>query len=275
MSLRQFRRAVDYGLLCLRHPRLLPEFFRKSRRELVRLVSPSTRARDAADRAEALRWCRHNAVDTGTAVARLTGRSGFLPFCRRFKDRLERSRGIAERCPVTMGGAGDLELIWQMAEHVEATRAIETGIAYGWSSLAFLLSLERRQGALLVSTDMPYAFKDSDRYVGCVVPSDLRHIWKVIRRPDRQALPLVLRALHQIDICHYDSDKSREGRLWAYPRLWQALRPGGVFISDDVADNLAFHDFCASVGREPCIVGTREAEETKYAGVLRKPCEEA
>ena len=51
-------------------------------------------------------------------------------------------------------------------------RVIETGVAYGWSSLALLLSLKNRNG-LLVSTDLPYAGLDNDPYVGCVVPDEL------------------------------------------------------------------------------------------------------
>jgi hypothetical protein len=32
--------------------------------------------------------------------------------------------------------------------------------------------------------------------------------------------------------------------MYAYPRLWIALRPGGLFISDDIQDNFGFRNFC-------------------------------
>ena len=38
----------------------------------------------------------------------------------------------------------------------------------------------------------------------------------------------------EIDLCHYDSHKDYDARMWAYPRLWAALRSGGIFISDDI-----------------------------------------
>lgn len=271
MFLRRFELAVRYGLLCLRHPHVLPEFWRTLRSGLKRLFFPSLRTRQAAGKAEATRWCQDNAINTERAVSSLTGESQSIPFEHQFKDHLDRSWKIVEGCPVRMGGAGDLGLIWQLAEHVEARRAIETGVAYGWSSLAILLSLRKRQNSVLVSTDMPYPCKNSDRYVGCAVPPELKQIWRVIRRPDREALPIALSILPEIDICHYDSDKSYEGRMWAYPRLWRALRPGGVLISDDISDNLAFRDLCRLVDQEAMIVTAPSEHGVKYVGVLRKP----
>lgn len=55
--------------------------------------------------------------------------------------------------------------------------------------------------------------------------------------------------------------------MWAYPLLWDALRSGGIFISDDIGDNLGFADFTRSVAGEPIIVLSSE----RYAGVLVKP----
>jgi hypothetical protein len=49
--------------------------------------------------------------------------------------------------------------------------------------------------------------------------------------------------------------------------LWDALRPGGLFISDDIGDNMGFADFTRSIAGEPVIVLSSE----RYAGVLVKP----
>ena len=67
-------------------------------------------------------------------------------------------------------------------------------------------------------------------------------------------------------MCHYDSDKSYDGRMWAYPILWRALRPGGIFISDDISDNLAFRDFAAQISATPTVVKF----DNKYVGILLK-----
>jgi predicted O-methyltransferase YrrM len=155
--------------------------------------------------------------------------------------------------------------LYQLADHCQARRVIETGVAYGWSSLALLLSLKKRNG-LLVSTDLPYPGLDNDPYVGCVVPDDLRENWKLLRGPDRQRVPEAIKLVGTLDLCHYDSDKSYPGRMWTYPRLWEALCSGGLFISDDIGDNMGFADFARSVAIEPIVVRSSE----KYIGILVK-----
>jgi predicted O-methyltransferase YrrM len=250
----------------LRHPRLYPEFYRWVKRKTGSLGVDRKK-----EKAETVRWCEERSVDAKTAILKITGLADFEPFEEKFKKQLKVSKEILDECPVKMAGPGNLELIYQLAEYVQATRVIETGVAAGWSSLVFLLSLKSRSG-LLVSTNMPYpgAPKVAEKYVGCVVPRELRRMWKIIERPDREGLPKALKTLPTIDMCHYDSDKSYDGRLWAYPRLWNALRSGGIFISDDVDDNFGFRDFCDSVGEEPVIVKTPASLGFKYVGILVK-----
>ena len=73
------------------------------------------------------------------------------------------------------------------------------------------------------------------------------------------------------DLCHYDSDKSYVGRMWAYGLLWEALEPGGFFVSDDIGDNDAFRVFAGSVAAEPIVVEPGSYDTgAKYVGVLRK-----
>ena len=165
-----------------------------------------------------------------------------------------------------MGGPGNMDLLYNCAEHISAKAVLETGVAYGWSSLATLLSLKNRGSTLLASVDMPYVGLDNESHVGCVIPSALKSNWWLIRRPDRQGIPIALRQLHMLDMCHYDSDKSYDGRMWAYPILWNALRTGGIFISDDIGDNLAFRDFADAICVEPTVIKF----DDKYVGVLLK-----
>jgi len=174
---------------------------------------------------------------------------------------------MASSCPVTMGGSANQRLIYHVCEFLAARKVVETGVAYGWSSLSILLSLQNRSDAHLISTDMPYPGRDNDRYVGCVVPDNLRARWEILRTSDRRGLPQAISRSQPLDLCHYDSDKSYQGRMWSYRRIWQALRAGGMLISDDVGDNLAFHDFAKKVSVSPVVV----AYENRYCGLLVKP----
>jgi predicted O-methyltransferase YrrM len=231
---------------------------------LRNLFQPQNRPED---RAQAMAWCEHQAVERDVALRQVIGTEAFPAFEEQFRDVLEASRRVTNQISIPMGGAGDMELLYQLAEHLQATRVIETGVAFGWSSLAILLSLRNRPDAKLVSTDLAYPGRNSEQYVGCAVPLELQTGWIIVPYPDRQALPRALKLLPQIDLCHYDSDKTHEGRDWAYPRLWRALRSGGMLVSDDIGDNLAFRDFCAQIGQTPMIYRYK----SKYIGLMVKP----
>lgn len=173
-----------------------------------------------------------------------------------------------DRCgePLLPSGPGYLDLIYSVAEAIGARRVVETGVAYGWSSLALLLSLSHRPGSRLISVDRPYPALARD-IVGLAVPDELRRNWLLLRESDRRGVPIALRKLPELDLCHYDSDKTYGGHMLTLPRLWRALRPGGVMICDDASDNAAFLDFARSVAAPPLIVKRRG----KHVGLLLKP----
>lgn len=263
----------------LRRPRYYRQLGRVVRGAVSRrMPGGGDEARESASRAESERWCASHALETNAAIRAITSRADHESIQAAHPDTLQAAetaaRDLDARVPelaaqsTPLGGPGNLELLYQLAEHVQAKRVIETGVAYGWSSLALLLSMAKRHDGTLVSTDMPYALPGSERYVGTVVPQELRSMWTLIDQPDREGLPRALRRLPEFDLCHYDSDKSRDGRLWAYPQLWQGLRPGGVFVSDDIGDNTAFQEFCAQIGQEPTVVVSPTGE--KYTGVVVK-----
>jgi predicted O-methyltransferase YrrM len=245
--------------------------------ELWRQLLSRLRARlsgvriDAAAKEAARRdgeiWCEARAVDGAETLQRLGIAMPLVNLDRRFTQAMAAARDRAAACPMALGGPGNLDLLYSLCEAIEARRVVETGVAYGWSSLAILLSLQSRSDARLFSIDLPYFKYRNDRWVGVVVPPELRSAWTLYRMADREGLPRALRAAGQVDLVHYDSDKSVEGRLFAYPLMWQSLRAGGIFVSDDVNDNLAFRDFSAEVGLDPVVV----RNGNKHQGLLVKP----
>ena len=173
---------------------------------------------------------------------------------------------MIKETPFTMGGAGNMQLLYDFCEITQAVKVLETGVAYGWSSLAILLSLNKRAGYKLVSTDMPYAKMGNGNFVGIVVPQELKTNWALIAEPDTSAIPKSLKILDTADLIHYDSDKSYVGRMYSYPILYQLLRKGGLFISDDIQDNVGFRDYCKQIKKEPIII----AYENKFIGLFVK-----
>lgn len=248
------------------HPTYYPELGRHAVR---RLRSDQKELRK--QRRASAEWCAENAATANEVVAQIVPKYDFVPFSAKYPELLQAGRKAISDFP-TDGKrcAGDLDLIYNLARATGATRIIETGVAAGWSSLAILLAISDRERSKLISTDLPYAFSGAKDYVGCVVPNELRRRWKLIRLADREGLPNALSELPEIDLCHYDSDKSLEGRRWAYPKLWDALEEGGVFLSDDVDDNLAFREFAESVRRKPFVIASPATNGVKYVGAIVK-----
>jgi predicted O-methyltransferase YrrM len=160
------------------------------------------------------------------------------------------------------GGAAYLNLLYNLAKIKKNGIFLETGVALGWSSLAFLSSSSK---SLLTSIDMPYIDSRGEmNLVGTAVPEIYHDRWKLIVGSDRQEIPKIKNK--KFDIIHYDSDKSYYGRFWAYKMLWNFLDSNGIFISDDIGDNFAFYDFAKFKKRKIYIFENKK----KFIGLIFK-----
>ncbi|PQA96642.1 Methyltransferase domain-containing protein [Chryseobacterium piscicola] len=242
----------------LKRPDLYPELGRK----IIKNIFNRNSAFKGKEKTNL--WASEIAISQKNALKKLF-HIDFKEFSELYPKEFKKALDTQNACPIKMGGAGALELLYNACEFTQAKVVIETGVAYGWSSLATLTSLQKRNGTLY-SSDMPYLGQNGDQYVGCVVPEDLRSYWKLFRHADRESLPKILKESGDIDVVHYDSDKSYEGMKWAYETLYPRLRKGGVFISDDINDNSAFQDFC----EQEKIVPTVVEFEGKFVGVFVK-----
>lgn len=258
-GLARLRSRLRTAIWFLRRPRLYPQLVRLLR---SRIESPSPLEHS---REEAQAWCsaRSTSAERGLEALGIES-TGFRQL---HAVELTEARRRVEASPVKLGGGANLEVLHAVCEHTRALRVVESGVAYGWSSLTILLSLRERPGARLVSVDMPYPRRGGDDLVGIVVPVELRSSWHLIRRADREGLPLAIKEMGVLDVCHYDSDKSYAGRAWAYPLLWQALRTGGLFISDDVGDNMAFARFAERVKSPTVVINSPGG---RFVGVILK-----
>jgi hypothetical protein len=238
-------------------PQLYPELIRKIYKNIF------DRGSAVQGKKESEIWCSERAMSQQDAIYRITEKEYSL--YKDFPEQMKKSKKIETECPVKMGGPGALNLIYALCEHTQAKNVIETGVAYGWSSLAALLSLQKRDGKLY-SSDMPYLDRNNDKLVGCVVPDSLKKFWNLFRQADKESLPKIFKEQHTFDIAHYDSDKSYKGRMWAYPLLWEKIEKNGFFISDDIGDNSAFMDWVDQNKLQTVIVEF----EGKYIGIVKK-----
>lgn len=153
-------------------------------------------------------------------------------------------------------------------EHVPASVVVETGVARGFTSFAALSALDRRDTGILSSIDLPpiLAGWDPATY-GSAVPGHLRKRWRLHRGSTRAVLPKVLADLEQIDVFIHDSLHTKWTMSFEFAMAWDALRPGGVLISDDIQLNRSFDEFRSKVAAPSLVIVD---DRGRHTGVLRK-----
>ena len=213
---------------------------------------------------KAYEWAKENATPYVDALQKLNINGEVVGLD---NDTIIEGQKLASKSSVKMGGSGHIHLLYDCVRLLKVKNVIETGVAYGWSSLAILKALSLNGFGKLYSVDMPYPRKKNENNVGIVVPQNLRKNWTLIRKPDNPGIISALNKVNgEIDLCHYDSDKSWWGRHYAYPILWKSLNSKGLFISDDIQDNLYFSKFVKKNLLNFAIVEF----EGKFVGLIRK-----
>ena len=75
----------------------------------------------AEKRAQAESWCSGRAITTVEALEKITKLKPSKTLRSQFPEIFKQSEAAAAACPVKMGGAGDLDLLYQLAEYCQAT----------------------------------------------------------------------------------------------------------------------------------------------------------
>jgi len=243
----------------LLRPKFYPHFFHLIKRQFLS-------NHDTAEiRNKAHQWATENTIPYIDALKKLNLKGDVVGL---HSDLIKEGHKLAIKSSTKMGGSGHIHLLYDCVRLLKPQKVIETGVAYGWSTLAILKALSETSTGKLYSVDMPYPRKNNEKDVGIVVPQYLRKNWFLFRKPDRPGIiDAVNTASGEIDLCHYDSDKSWWGRHYAYPILWKSLKSKGLFISDDIQDNLYFSEFVKNKSLKYAVVEF----EGKFIGLIRKP----
>jgi predicted O-methyltransferase YrrM len=186
-------------------------------------------------------------------------------FSKKKKFKIKKIPNINEsRIKKKLGGGSDIVLIYNLICLLKPKKIIEFGVANGWSTLSILLGCKKNGFGKLVSIDMPYYFVNAEKNIGDLIEKKKYPNWKLLIGPQ---VNFIDNFTHQkYDFCHYDSDKSYQGRLFIYEKVWKILKKNGVLLSDDISDNIAFFDFCEQKKRKPLVVKFYN----KYLGLLIK-----
>ena len=264
----------------LKRPNLYPQFFREIKRKLIFFkIFEKNSCSDFV-----IKHYEKNVLNDFDLFFELTGKHFQNSFIKSHSKMFAKAEQKIKNIDIKMAGydesssigisynsgGSNIGLIFEICEYFKSINCLETGVAYGWSSFSILSSLKNRKNSRLVSVDMPYPGKENDKYVGLVVPNSLRGHWELLRFSDREGVPKAIKLLKSFDFCHYDSDKTYEGRLWSYNLIWENLSMNGILYSDDIGDNNAFYDFCNSKDINPLIGSVPSNNNIKYFGIVKK-----
>lgn len=184
-----------------------------------------------------------------------------------------RAAATSERVGFEIGSGGRYELLYFLTRLHRPLTVVETGVAFGYSSYAFLRALERNGGGgRLYSSDFPFfRMPDPERFVGILVPDELRDRWSLRTAGDAANLPAILGEVGAIDLFHYDSDKTARGRAFGCGLVLPRLAAGGVFLMDDIQDNAWFRDHVSGNGVEHLVFGASDRAFVGAVGVAPMP----
>lgn len=152
---------------------------------------------------------------------------------------------IKPALPYNLGGNACVRLLYFMARYYKPQTIVETGVALGFSSQAFLSAIAANNGqGKLYSSDFPYfRLENAEKYIGIVVQEQFKGNWSLYIDGDDTNLPKIMAQVGQIDLFHYDSDKTYLGREKGFAAVKAKLSPKAVILFDDIQDNPHFHDF--------------------------------
>jgi predicted O-methyltransferase YrrM len=191
-----------------------------------------------------------------------------------FEDVIEANwNSVRSSAPFRMAHNGDIalaRLCYCITRAIRPQTVIETGVCYGVTSSFILQALQNNLKGHLHSVDLPPLHHDADRFIGRLIPENLRSRWTLHRGSSRRLLAPILKSTGKIDLFIHDSLHTYRNMKMEMGLAWHAMRPGGVLISDDVQGNAAFQELSEfSRGAQSLVF----AEEGKNAlcGLMVKP----
>ncbi|MGN6514818.1 MAG: class I SAM-dependent methyltransferase [Rhizomicrobium sp.] len=141
------------------------------------------------------------------------------------------------------GDCGFVRAVWRLVRGMRAAHVVETGVGHGITSRFILDAMERNRSGRLWSIDRLPLDPAMQARVGIAVGTPHPFRWKLIAGTSRQRLPGLLTSLGEIDIFVHDSLHTEKNVCFELERAWDAVRPGGAIVVDDIDSNWGFHAF--------------------------------
>lgn len=212
-------------------------------------------------------WLKDNAISQEEFGRQLDQKTWLLSVSE-FHEQAKKAESTASEAGVDLGGGGASLLLYFLVRKFKPKNVVETGVAAGHSSLAFLSAIQMNKAGRLYSSDLPYfRLPDPEALVGYVVKDELKTNWSLHLEGDKENLEKICSEVTSIDLFHYDSDKSVSGRQAAINKIESLLHVDSQLIFDDIQDNDHFYRIARSnlaANRRTVII----AYQNKFIGLL-------
>jgi len=120
---------------------------------------------------------------------------------------------------------------------------VETGVAYGLSSMYILKALQKNQVGTLHSIDSVFRPWQRKEMIGAIIPDDLKSRWNFVFGKSNEKLEQIYEKTENVDIFIHDSLHTYKNMIFEFEFAEKNMRKNGIILSDDVLDNDAFYDF--------------------------------
>ncbi len=134
-------------------------------------------------------------------------------------------------------------LEYALCRALQPAIVVETGVAYGVSSSYILAALAMNERGHLHSIDFPPLGADQLKYVGYLVPAELKDRWTLHLGPSQTILPSLMKELGGLDFFIHDSLHTGSHMRMELATAHSGLRRPGLVMSDDIEGNRAFAEF--------------------------------
>jgi len=120
---------------------------------------------------------------------------------------------------------------------------IETGVAYGLSSLYILKALDKNGVGTLHSIDSIFRPWQNKEMIGVIIPDNIKSRWNFVFGKSSERLEQVFNKVGNVDIFIHDSLHTYKNMIFEFQCAEENLKENGIILSDDVLGNDAFYDF--------------------------------
>lgn len=159
-----------------------------------------------------------------------------------------KSKEKLKKISYNLGGGGAYNLIYFITRKFKPQTILETGVAAGYSSSAFLEAINKNKIGKLFSSDFPYfRIPNPSKYIGILVDEKYKKNWKLFLDGDERNIKKIKKNLKKkFDLIHYDSDKSYKGKKKFFQSIKKLIKKNTLIIIDDIQDDDFFLEYSSN-----------------------------